>query len=101
RFNWNKYPKTDKVLENTYQSKKEWEEIFFHSKYRGYIQDAPKDQKRIMMTDIPSGSDYAPNGALGKDWISISSLEFKTCLYKTKDIPMTGDPASFTEPVEN
>lgn len=101
RFNWNKYPKTDKILTNTLESKKEWETFFFYSKYRGYMMDAPASQKRIMMTDLPTGSDYRPNAYNNKDAITISSLEFKTCLYKTKDIPMTGSPASFNEPVEN
>ena len=69
--------------------------LLFESEYYDYLQDEPLKTPRLFVSDIPTASAFRPKGALGMDWINVSSLEFKTCLYNIKDIPLTGDPASF------
>ena len=94
RFNWNKVTKLPFQMKGDAQALAKAEKIFFNSKNYDYVMNVPS-AKQIFVTDLPSGSDYNPKGALGKEWISHSSLEFKTCLYNTKDIPVTGDPKVF------
>lgn len=101
RFDWNQYPKTNKVLENTYQSKKYWGKVINEPEFRGSIKDSPLNQKRMMVTDFPSLTTYSPGVGLKNDRISISSLMLKTCLYRTKDIPTATDPSSFTDSLES
>ena len=95
RFNWNKVTKKPFSLNGTASGLKNAEAVFFNSKNYDYVMNV-KDTKQIFVVDIPSGSDYDRKGALGIEWITRSSLEFKTCLYNTKDIPKTGDPKDFT-----
>lgn len=98
RFNWHKVPKKPLLLSEGIASILKDKETFFNKKHYSYVQDGELRGRQLMVTDLPTGSDYRPNGALKKDWINVSSLELKTCLYHTKDIPSTGDPAGFDAP---
>src|SRR5690606_20835983 len=103
RFNWHKIISMPN-FSFEHSSNQVLLETFFNRK--NYVVNSiakSKNEKtnRLFITDLPSGTYYRANAALGKDWIALSSLEFKTCLYKTKDIPQTGEPASFNEPIEN
>jgi hypothetical protein len=50
-------------------------------------------------TDTPVGGNFDPRNEydkFGKHWNVVNaSMEFKTCVYRTKDIPTTGNPKGF------
>jgi hypothetical protein len=72
------------------------EDIFFNTKnYDFLMKTFPSTKSQVFITDTPSGSGYNLTGGQGKEWVDLSSLEFKTCLYHIKDVPMVGAPASF------
>jgi hypothetical protein len=89
------------VLKNYDSSLGQDEKIYFNSKNYNWLMNIDSPLSQLFTTDLPNGSDYGINMAMGKDWASISSLEFKTCLYKLSDIPLTGEPESFDVSHEN
>lgn len=103
RFNWHKIVANPLFSFDTLPESISSNTFFDRKNYVVNVKAKEKGEttNRLFVTDLPSGSDYRQNGALGKDWIATSSLEFKTCLYHKKDIPSSGDPKDFNEPEEN
>ncbi len=60
---------------------------------RSFLEDEEKDPSLVFVTDVPEGGVAFPS----QDETSIiainTSLDFRTCVYRTADVPTTGDPA--------
>jgi hypothetical protein len=66
--------------------------VFFDRKNYGYLPEASAPRS-YFVTDLPSMADWTPNSGAGEEeWVN-ASLEFRTCIYRTKDIPNAGSPA--------
>lgn len=57
-----------------------------------YYFKAPPPHPSIFLTDLPGGASYYKSQTSGIESAKNSSLEFKACLYRTKDIPEVSDP---------
>lgn len=100
RFDWHKFSRFPLLLKPSDEALAKDQKYFFNSKNYNYVMNAPRGTlSQVFVTDLPSGSSYDPNGALGREEFTISSLEFKTCLYKTSDVPLMADPAWFDQPL--
>lgn len=95
RFNWLKWAKVPLLLNSDDASLAKDQRVFFNITNYDYLMNLTQPVSQTFVSDTPTGSSYKPDGSFGKEWVTQSSLEFKTCLYHIKDIPVMGDPESF------
>ncbi len=98
RRDWHRYVKVPLLLKADHDSLVIDVAKYFNSKNFDYVMNAPTPLSQVFISDTPSGSALVPNAGANHREISTSSLEFQTCLYHMKDIPVTGDPAGFNIP---
>jgi hypothetical protein len=92
RFDHHRFAKKPLSLASDPASVKKDGKIFFDPKHYGYLPEA-SDPRSYFVTDLPSLADWTPNSGAGEEeWVN-ASLEFQTCIYRTKDIPNVGNPA--------
>ena len=93
RFAIHRFVKIPLSLKNDAGSLRKDRDILFHNiNYDFVMNDTANTIKQFFITDLPSGSSYTPAEVRGEEEVVLSSLEFKTCLYKSGDIPREGDP---------
>jgi hypothetical protein len=103
RMNWYSSPNHPITLEKNSTSLAAARTVFFNeyekAKYYDFLENIPDGLRtQIFTTDMPGGGFYSPDMGGGTEVVDVSSLQFMTCVYHLKDIPMTGSPASFTTP---
>jgi hypothetical protein len=69
----------------------------FNSKYLGFVKDLPAPPKQMFSYDLPDTASWY-GYRTGRNAVTNNSLEFKVCLYRTVDVPLTGSPKGFDVP---
>lgn len=93
RFHWHQFATKPLILKSNKADLKKDQNIFFQSGGNEWVMNADLNKlKQIFVTGMPTGSDYYPGAFADKDGVNVSSLEFRTCLYRTNDVPMLMDP---------
>ncbi|MFA6435202.1 MAG: hypothetical protein WCW52_10955 [Elusimicrobiales bacterium] len=64
------------------------------------LKDHPGPTSVLLAIDVPNGGISIFDERRGEVSASNSSLDFKTCVYRIKDVPVTGDPAGYDTPSE-
>ncbi len=71
----------------------------FTAKHRGFVKELGAAPKQMFSFDLPVMSSWY-GYADGRNSVTNTSLEFKVCLYATKDVPLRGRPAGFDAPAD-
>lgn len=98
RHDWHRFVKVPLLLQEDEASLMKDTPKYFNSKNFGYVMNAEAPLSQIYVSDLPSGSSLVPNAGANHREVITSSLEFKTCIYNIRDIPVMGDPAKFDAP---
>jgi hypothetical protein len=61
---------------------------------RTFLMDAEKPAQTIFVADLPEGGVVTPLDDGKRLVANNSSLDFKTCLYRVADVPLSGDPTA-------
>jgi hypothetical protein len=92
RFDHHRYAKKPLALAADAASVRRDGKIFFDAKNSGSLAESATPLRGYFVTDLPSLADWTPNAGAGdEEWVN-ASLEFRTCVYRTKDIPNEGTP---------
>lgn len=95
RLDWQQYAKVPLLQKPDQASLTKDYDIYFIQKNFSFAFKSPTPLKQTYMSDTPSGSAFIPDAGMDSSEVETSSLEFMTCLYNIKDIPMRGSPAGF------
>ncbi|MFA6092724.1 MAG: hypothetical protein WCU88_11855 [Elusimicrobiota bacterium] len=74
---------------------------FNESNRRTFLKDHPGPTSVIFVSDMPLGGITYFNAQSQEVSATNSSLDFKTCVYRIQDVPVSGDPAGEDTPPEN
>lgn len=67
--------------------------LFNEPALRTFLKDLDKPSAVAYVTDVPEGGVSSINEERTVLTASVSSLDFRTCVYRLKDVPASGDPA--------
>jgi hypothetical protein len=87
-----RYPKRGLALAADSGSLRSDSSVYFDPKNHGFLGDGKTGANRYFVTDIPTFADWNPDAGAGEEeWVN-ASLEFETCVYRVKDVPVAGNP---------
>lgn len=91
------YPKTPLLLLDTKEALAHDQTILFDNTRFGSLKRSPKPLTQVFTADSPTSAEYSQGQEemVGWNFLTLPSMQFKTCLYHLKDIPTHKDPAGF------
>lgn len=99
RFDNLLYPKVPLRLDGTQVGLSADRKVMLGSKYRGFVRDLQRSPRQMFSVDVPVAATWSGDRDAHNSVTNVS-LEFKVCLYRTKDVPQKADPKSFEAPTE-